>query len=262
MDVGQMDDLGRLDSPVHRADARVKLLVTLVFVVVVMSFPRYEVSALVPLFAYPIVLAAQAGLPPGYLLRKMALAAPFALFVGVFNPLLDRHPAAVLGSHGIAGGWLSFASIMIRFTLTVGAALVLLACTGIHRLCAGMERLGVPKVFAVQVLFLYRYFFVVGDEANRMARAVGMRAAGPGSLSPRTYGTLLGHLLLRAMDRARRVYRAMVARGFDGEVRVLRGGAPGWREAVFATGWVAFFAAARHWNLAEVVGRWLIRSGA
>jgi cobalt/nickel transport system permease protein len=256
-----MDDLGRMDSPMHRLDARAKLITTAVFVVVVMSFPRYDVSALMPLFIYPFLLTARGGLPAGYLLRKVAVAAPFALFVGLFNPLLDRQPAAAVGSHLIGGGWLSFASIMVRFVLTVSAALILLACTGIHRLCAGLERLGVPKMFAVQVLFLYRYFFVIAAEGLRMWRGVQMRSAGGPALPLRTYGALLGHLLLRSMDRAQRVYRAMAARGFEGEIRVLRPTAPGWRDAVFVMGWTAFFVAARLWNLADTLGLWITRSG-
>jgi cobalt/nickel transport system permease protein len=77
----------------------------------------------------------------------------------------------------------------------------------------------------------------------------------------RTYGSLVGHLLLRAMDRAQRIYRAMVARGFEGEVRALRPSRLGWREVAFVAGWSVFFAGARMWNVAEHVGRWLTGSG-
>ena len=257
VEVGRMDDLGRMDSPIHRLDARAKILATAAFVLVVMSFPRYEVSALMPLFVYPFVLIAAANLPAGYLLKKVAVAAPFALFVGMFNPLLDREPMGTIGCVTISGGWFSFASIMVRFTLTVGAALALVASTGIHRLCAGLEMLGVPSPFVVQLLFLYRYFFVIGDEGIRMLRAVEMRSAGARALPLRTYGTLIGHLLMRSMDRAQRIYRSMVSRGFEGEVRLLRRQAPAWGDVAFACVWIGFFACARTWDLAELVGRWL-----
>lgn len=250
-----MDELGRMDSPVHRLDARAQILTTAAFLIVVMSFPRYAISALMPFLFYPCVLIARAGLPAGYLLRKVALAAPFAIFVGMFNPLLDRHPVAQLGTLAISGGWMSFASILLRFVLTVTAALVLVSCTGIHRLCAGLESLGLPRVLAVQILFLYRYFFVVADEGARMLRSVTIRSAGAPSLPWRVYGTLAGHLLLRAMDRAHRIYRAMLARGFDGEVLLLRPTKPGWQDAAFVAGWSLFFVSARQWNLAELAGR-------
>lgn len=258
IEVGRMDDLGRMDSPIHRLDARAKILVTAAFVLVVMSFPRYEVSALMPLFVYPFALIAAGNLPAGYLFKKVAVAAPFALFVGMFNPLLDRHPMGTIGPVTISGGWFSFASIMVRFALTVSAALALVACTGIYRLCAGLRRLGLPHPFVVQLLFLYRYFFVIGDEGLRMLRAVEMRSAGTRSLKFGTYGPLIGNLLVRSMDRAQRIYRSMVSRGFDGEVRLLHRETPGWKDVAFALGWIGFFACARSWDLAELIGRWLL----
>jgi cobalt/nickel transport system permease protein len=257
IEMGQMDELGRLDTPLHRLDARVKMAIVALFVIIVMSFPRYEISGLMPLFLFPFVLLGQGNIPYGVILKKVALALPFALFVGLFNPLLDHIPVLTFGSWTVSGGWLSFTSILLRFTLTVSAALVLLACTGIYRLCAGVERMGVPELFAVQLLFLYRYLFVIGDEALRMIRSVRMRSAGSSKLSLRTYSTLTGHLLLRSIDRAHRIYRAMVSRGFDGQVRVLHRTQPGWRDALFLIGWSTFFILVRFYNPAAALGNWL-----
>jgi cobalt/nickel transport system permease protein len=256
-EIGGMDELGRLDTPVHRLDARAKAGVTLAFLVVVMSFGRHEISALTPLFLYPLALISIGRIPPRYILGKMLVAAPFALFIGAFNPLLDHRPVAAIGSWIITGGWLSFASIMLRFLLTVGAALTLVACTGMYRLGAGLEQLGVPSVFVTQLLFLYRYLFVVANQGARMMRSVELRSAGVGSLHLRVYGSLVGHLLLRAMDRAERVHRAMMARGFDGQVRVLHRTSFRKTDWAFVCGWLAFFAAARTWNLAGALGRLL-----
>jgi len=255
IEVGRMDELGRLDTPIHRIDARAKVITTLVFIVAVMSFPRYEVSALMPFFLYPFALIALGRISPGYIFRKILVAAPFALVIGMFNPLLDHRTVASVGVWPISGGWLSFASIMLRFFLTVSAALALIACTGINRLGAGLERMCVPRVFVVQLLFLYRYLFVVADEGGRMRRSLELRSAGPRSLRLRVYGSLVGHLLLRSMARADRVYRAMTARGFDGEIRVLRQASFRWTDWVFAGSWTAFFAVARMWNLADGIGR-------
>lgn len=256
-----MDELGRLDSPIHRLDARAKTICTVAFVLVVMSFGRYEVSALMPLFLYPFALIAVGKLPVGFLLKKIAIAAPFAVFVGIFNPFLDRQPMGLIGGCPISAGWFSFVSILLRFSLTVSAGLILIACTGIHRLCAGAAQLGLPRVFVVQLLFLYRYFFVIGDEGLRMMRSVEMRSDGSRSLGLRTYGSLIGHLLLRSIDRAQRIYLAMVSRGWEGEVRVLQPTRICWKDATFVGGWTLFFLVTRFWNLSEAVGLLAERSG-
>jgi len=258
LSVGDMDRLGRMDSPVHRLDARVKAVVTLVFIGIVVSFPRYEVSALTPFLLYPVVLASAGGIPPRAIVRKLLVAAPFALIIGIFNPLLDREPMARIGSLAISGGWFSFASILLRFALTVGAALTLVACTGVYRLTAGLERLGMPRIFAGQVLFLYRYLFLLADQGSKMARAVELRSMGK-PMGLRVYASMLGQLLLRTMDRAARIHRAMVARGFDGEIRTLRTASIGRADLAFASAWLLWFAAARCWNLAAGLGT-LLRS--
>jgi cobalt/nickel transport system permease protein len=254
IEIGRMDELGRMDTPAHRLDARAKAVATIAFIAVVMSFPSREVSALTPFLLYPAVLVAAGRIPARYILKKVLIAAPFALVIGIFNPYMDREPVAAAGPFVITGGWLSFASIMLRFVLTVGAALALVACTGMYRLGAGLERLGVPRVFVMQLLFLHRYLFVVADEGSKMLRAVALRSGGRRRLRAGAYGSLVGHLLLRSMDRAERVYRAMAARGFEGEIRVLR--RSGFRRSdwAFVGGCLAFFCAARTWNLANGLG--------
>jgi len=55
----------------------------------------------------------------------------------------------------------SFLSIMLRFTLTVASALLLVATTGFNGVCLALDTLGAPKAFVVQLFFLYRYLFVL-----------------------------------------------------------------------------------------------------
>lgn len=256
-----MDELAGLDAPAQRLDARAKAVVTIAFIVAVISFPRHEVFALTPFFLYPIVLLALGGIPSGLILRKLLVVAPFALLIGLFNPLLDRQPVPLPGGHVVAAGWLSFVSILVRFVLTVSAALALVACTGLYRLCAGLKQMGLPRVFAVQLLFLYRYFFVIADEALRMRRGLEVRSGDGRAPSLSVYGSLIGHLLLRSLDRAQRIYSAMLARGFDGEIRALQAARWRLRDVLFSFGWIAFFFVARRWNLAELVGGLLLTGG-
>ncbi len=252
-----MDEAGRLDSPLHRLDPRTKLLATAAFIVAVMSFPRLEIAALTPFFAYPIVLLASGRLPARMIVVRLLVASPFALLVGICNPLLDRQPGMLLGTWTITTGWLSFASIMLRFMLTASAALILVASTGIHRLCAGLERLGTPRPLVVQIHLLYRYLFVLADEGRRMRRAAQLRTGGNRGLSFHVYVALLGNLLVRAVDRAQRIHQAMLARGFD---RHLHGNGLGRltrHDAAFLLGWCALFLLLRCWNIAHWLGAWL-----
>lgn len=256
-DLRTLEELAARDTPLARIDPRAKVLATLAFVVAVVSFDRYAVAALLPLAAYPVLLAAHGDVPAAPVLRKLLLASPFALMVGLFNPLLDRAPMLAFGEVSIAAGWMSFASILLRFALTVGAALVLMAGTGMQALAVALGRLGVPGVFTAQLLFLFRYAFVLGEEAARMAAARELRAAGR-RLRLAEWAPLAGHLLLRAFERAQRIHRAMLARGFDGELRSLRQLRWTARDTAFLLGWVAFFALARAVDLPLLLGQWAL----
>lgn len=253
-DVGRLDRLARQDTAVHRLDPRAKLLTTMAFLVAVVSFGKYEISALLPFFLYPVALASAGRIPFGYLGLRLLAVAPFAILVGIFNPLLDREILVQLGPLDLSGGWVSFLSIQLRFCLTVGTALVLIATTSFQGLCAALQRLGTPQVLTVQLLFLYRYLFVLGEEAVRLVRARALRTFGKKGLGMRVYGNLLGHLLLRTLDRAQRIHLAMRCRGFTGELRGRHEARLGARELAFGAGWGFAFLAFRLFDLPQLLG--------
>lgn len=254
LDFKRLDLLAMQESAVHRLDPRAKVLTTLVFTVCVVSFGRYEIAALLPFLLYPMVLLILADLPAGYIVRKVMVVLPFAVMVGLFNPFFDRQVLLQLGSVDIWGGWLSFVSILLRTALTAGAAIVLVAITGFPAICEALGRMGMPRAFAVQLLFLYRYIFVLTDEGGRVARARQLRSCGKKGMGLRHFGSLLGHLLLRTWERAERIHMAMLARGFSGEVHARRQGRFGGRELLFLLGWSALFIALRLYNLPRMLG--------
>jgi cobalt/nickel transport system permease protein len=136
----------------------------------------------------------------------------------------------------------------------VGIALTLIAVTGFNAVCMALDKLGTPRVFVVQLVFLYRYIFVLVDEAARMVRARALRTFEGGGSGIKAYGPLVGHLLLRTMNRAQRVYMAMCCRGFDGEIRIMKPLRFGPMEIGFTVGWSALFILMRVYNVPTLMG--------
>ena len=254
-EIGVTDTLAAQDTPVHRLDPRAKLAATLLYLVVVISFERHTVSALIPLVFFPVYLCASGHIPPGYIFRKMVWVSPFALAAAAVNPFLDTQPLTALCGVEISAGQMSFISVMLRFALTVGATLALLAVTGFYRLVWAAERLGLPKVLAVQLMFFFRYLFVLAAEAVRMMRARSLRTFSKRGMGLRSFGPLAGRLLLRTLDRAERIYTAMIARGFSGTVHAFSPLRFRFRDGMFVVGWALFFAAARWIDLPAALGR-------
>ncbi len=214
--VGTLDELSTRETAAGRLDPRCKLAGTIAFVAAVASFGRLELDRLVPLVALFLLLVPLCDVPWRVLLLRLAAASPFALGVAAFEPFLDRRPALSLAGVPITAGEIAFVVILTKFALSLGAALLLVATTGFDTVCAALGRLGAPRVVVAQLSLTYRYLFVLGGEAGRTLRAHAMRAPTLRRPTARTAGTLLGHLLVRALDRAERIHRAMLARGFDG----------------------------------------------
>jgi len=221
-DLSYLDTLARRDTCVHRLDPRVKVIATALFVFSVVSFSKYAISAMLPFVLMLILAMGLAELPAAYLGKKLLLVSPFAIMVGIFNPFLDHQPVLQLGSVAISGGWVSFCSILLRFGLTVSAVLLLIASTGFTAVCMAMVKLGMPRIFAVQLLMLYRYIFVLVDEGVRMQQARALRSFQARGMSMKIFSHLVGQLLLRTLDRAQRIHLAMLCRGFDGTIRIQR----------------------------------------
>ena len=222
LDLGRLDSLSYSSTMIHRIDPRAKLIVTVVFIMAVVSVPKYALTGLVPFFFFPILMVYLAELPVGFLLKKLLIVSPFALFIGIFNPFLDREIITQIGSINIAGGWISFVSVLLRFILTVSAALILIATTSFPGVCSALDRLKVPKIFVIQLMFLYRFIFVLTEEALRMFRARSIRSFDKGSPDVKQFVQMMGLLFLRTLERAERIYLAMRSRGFDSEIRTLK----------------------------------------
>lgn len=256
-ELGQLDAFATADSPVHRVDPRAKVVVTLLFIVAVVSFGKYQLLPMLPFLLFPVALASDAGVPGRWITTRLLAAAPFAVLVGAFNPLLDRAVVAHVGGLAVTGGWVSYGSIIARFLLTTAAALVLIATTSFAGVANALQRLGVPEVFATQLLFLYRYVFVLAEEALSMQRARDLRSFGRRGSGIRVFGRMLGGLLLRTYARAQRIYAAMLLRGFDGRVRVRRKLKLRASDVAFVAGWAALFVLFRLVDVPGVLGAFI-----
>lgn len=214
-----LEQLAEGTTAVHRLHPLVKLAVTLLYAATVISFPRYAISAMAPLMVYPVALAALSDTPWRPLVRRLAVAAPFVLFTGLANLLLERTVVFRLGGLGVTAGELSCLSLIFKALLTVSAVLLLAATTPLSALTNQLARCHVPRILCLQLLLTYRYLSVLMQEAERMYTAYRLRGGGAEGVRFRDAGCFLGQLLLRSYDRAERIYCAMKCRGYDGSYR-------------------------------------------
>lgn len=248
-----LDDLAWKETAIHKLYPLVKLLTTVSFLTVVVSFGKYDIGGLLPLLLYPFIVFALAEIPVKPILMRLLLVSPFIIGIGILNPFFD-HKIFLLGQIEILRGWITFFSLLIRSVLTVTAALLLIATTGMDRLGGALRMLKIPRIFVLQLLLTYRYISVLMEEVSRTLRAYSLRAPQQKGVHRSAWGSLTGQLILRTFDRAQRIYEAMCLRGFTGEYRTGGFKEIGVWDLAYLAGWVLFFAAARVYNIPMLLG--------
>jgi cobalt/nickel transport system permease protein len=219
------------ESLAHCLDSRVKVVVTVLFILSNVLLPDGAWLAFALAWGLVLLTSALAGLGLGYALKRSFVALPFAMaaITVVFNlpgqPLL----AWKIGRWQLVAtdaGLVRFASIVVRTWLSVQMAILLTATTRFPDLLHALHHLRVPQLMVAIISFMYRYLFVLTDEAMRLMRAREARSARPksgarGSRSivwrARVSGNMVGQLFLRSYERSDRVYNAMLARGYRGQ---------------------------------------------
>lgn len=122
-----------------------------------------------------------------------------------------------------------FATVIIKSWISVTAAALLTSTTPAFSLLSALRSLKLPAILVSIVMLTYRYLFVLVDETQRLMRARAARSAanGPGSGGTIVWrakgaGGMAGSLFIRTLDRSERIYMAMLARGYDGQIRLSR----------------------------------------
>ena len=259
VELREMDALAAENSPVHRLHPLCKLLVTVFYITAVVSFPKYDFSALAVMVLYPVLLFQAAGIPVGLCFYRLRIVLPLVCAVGLVNPFLDHTPLLRLGGLTVTGGWVSMVTLMMKGVFSLMASFLLIATTSMDSICAALRKLHVPGILVTLLLLTYRYIGVLMEQVAVMTDAYRLRAPGQKGLHISAWGSFLGQLLLRSMDRAEELYGSMQLRGFRGEYHYARLDGLKWKDWVFGAVCLGLFAAARWVNIPALLGSLFVR---
>lgn len=215
--INSLEELSEGKTAIHNIHPLVKIITTTVFLVVVISFHKYNVSGLMPYFIYLVLLMSMGEIPYKSVFSRLLIALPFSFFAGLSNIFLDISIAYYMVEIPITYGFISFTSIIIKTALTVMAVLILVATTPMDKIAHELIRIKIPKIFVMQIMLTYRYIGVLIAEASNMVTAYHLRSIKQKGIKLGHIGSFMGQLLLRSFDKAEKVYFAMKCRGFNGE---------------------------------------------
>lgn len=216
-----------------------KLLVTLFFLMLTVSFGKYDLSGLLKMGVYLIVLFVLGDISVKLLLNRMKAVLALVCLMGALNPLFDRTAAFSLGNVVVTGGMLSAVTLAVKGIYAVSAAYLLIVTTSMGDICYALRKLRVPRMLVTVLMLVYRYIIVLLKETERMTDAYALRAPGQRGIARKAWGAFAGQLLLRSMDRAETVYDSMVLRGYNGEFHLKCKKAAGRTDYLYAFVWGA-----------------------
>ena len=196
-----LDNYSQIDSLLHRLPAGLKMGGTLVIILALVLVRPSPV-----LFAIAFLLltftAAASNIPSSFLVKRLLLLEPFVLGVAVLM-LFQPHGGTI------------FVITVVRTTLCILAIILLANTTPFSEQLTFLQKLHVPGLMITTLALMYRYLYVLRDEARRMRDARASRTFTPTRrFQWHTMATVIAQLFARANERAERIYAAMCARGW------------------------------------------------
>jgi cobalt/nickel transport system permease protein len=214
-----------LTSPIHHVNPLVKLILVFGIIIVNMSFIHILPHFLLMGVLIGIMAVSHVSLKY-YFVRTLFFITIFAVIIAL--PVLFFTPGqvAALWSIGTVNiiitleGVLLASSFVLRVWLSIMAVMTLTFTTPFANLIHAMKHVRIPQIFLILFSLTYRYIFLFIDELMRMLRAKegrSFRSLGF-RLRFKILGQVFGTLLVRSIGKSERVYHAMLARGYKGDL--------------------------------------------
>jgi cobalt/nickel transport system permease protein len=217
-----LPDIARAEA-LDSIDARVRIVATAIFAMVTVGLSSISVLALA--LAASVGVLVMSGRPMAETLRRMAAMDGFIIFMLVTLPFtVPGEPMVTVW--GISASWAGlWMAVEIALTANAVILMVLVLIGGLEATSLGqaLHALRVPARLVHLLLFTVRYIDVLRQEYIRMRAAMTARGfrARTSMHCYRSYGYLVGMMLVRAMDRSERIMAAMKCRGFTGQMPVI-----------------------------------------
>jgi len=207
------------DSFLHKLDPRVKIIVILLFSVIVAITDKYISLLGALLFAIGVVIIAK--LKTREVISRLLVVNSFIFLLWLMLPFtFPGEKVYTLGSLGISREGIKYAFLItVKSNSIILTGIALLSTSSIFNLVHALRHLYLPDKLIQLFFFTYRYIHTIYSEYVKLNNAIKIRGFKPQTNlhTYKTYSYLVGMMLVRSYDRSKRVYNAMLCRGFKGK---------------------------------------------
>lgn len=190
-----IDQWNRRPGPLQAIPAGPKLVALFATLVAISLAPITLPAAIL------LLTLIYSNLPALALFKRAAVVLPFAALLALADPARAT-------------------TLLSKTYLSALAALLFAATTPLPAWTATLRRIGVPATLVSTIEFVYRYLFVLAEEAQSIATAARARGGFASAPSRRGFrftaaAGAIAVLFARSWHRAESVHRAMLARGYQ-----------------------------------------------
>lgn len=234
------------DSIMRSLDPRSKIIAFLSIILCMIMTPITRIKDFGLYFLLILAIISFSKITSWQILKRVFVLISFVFFIAMFVPFLKE--GTVCWSLKI-GPWelpvtdegiRTFLNVIIKSGLSLLLLVVASLTTAFPDFLKGLEMLRMPKILVMLMSFMYRYIFVLLEEAKKLMRARSLRYFGYRYREQfRVIGYMVGVLFIRTFERAERVYGAMVVRGFGGEIPSVKRFQFSYKDFLFILGVIA-----------------------
>ena len=254
-EIHSLENLAERDILLSRIHPLAKVLVTIWYLILVLSFGKYDLTGLLGMCLYPMILMITGDISVRRAFYRLRPLLFMVCLIGAANPFFDRTPWMEIGGFTVTTGMLSMVTLFFKTGFAVFASYILIASTTIEQICYALRKMHMPRILVTVLLLIYRYLVLMLKEADRITQAYLLRAPGEKGIRKSAWGSLAGQMLLRSIDRAQRVYESMMLRGFQGEFFLRGSFVPERQSILYGLVWGIMLAVLRFVPVFELAGR-------
>lgn len=229
-DIRKIDELGDMNTKIHKIDSAIKIIVTIIYVIKILSIKQFTILNITCIVLYPLILFIIGKVQIKFILKKVIYVFPIILGLSVINLIIDFSYSEIYFS----------VLLLFKCTFALVGALLLIVTTGINNLAFGLKKLKIPNILIMQILMLHRYVILMMEECYKVKSAYELRTLGEKSMTMKDYVQIVGQMFLKTLDISENVYEAMKLRGFEGELYI-NNKVAGYVDYLYLIIWVVIF---------------------
>jgi cobalt/nickel transport system permease protein len=218
-----LEEFAEGNSFLHRLDPRIKFISVIPYIFVIAFIQGTRGPFLALIVSLSMIVLSRINFKK--VIGRIIVVNTFILFLWIFVPF--SYPGEDVLNVGplkaTYEGFLYTLSITLKANAIVLATIAIFGTSEVFSLAHALVHLKIPNKLIHLFFFFYRYISVLHEEYTRLKNAMIIRCFRPKTNmhTYRSYAYLIGMLIVKSYDRSRRIYNAMICRGFSGRFPIV-----------------------------------------